>query len=348
MAAVALFCVLPSCDNAIYDDEGDCSVKYRLKFLYNRNLKRADAFANEVKSVHVYAFDGNGILVWHKSDRGEALAADDYYMKLDLPAGNYHLVGWCGLENDGATEESFSVPEVRVGETRIEELRCSLNRMHDAEGAYSKERLHSLFHGMLDVTLPSNDDGGEYDYTMDLTKDTNHIRVILQHLSGKPVNEKNFTFTIETENGLMNYDNKLLSDEVINYRAYKIFPGIASIGIDDYPELNGAKVARQPSSREITSINVAIADLTIARLVKGKPCTLTIKTVDGRTAASIPLTRFALMLKDGYYDDLTDQDYLDYQDEYALTFFLSEDEEWPRTSIIINSWKIVLNDISFE
>lgn len=76
-----------------------------------------------MKSVHLYAFDKGGTLVWQNSEKGEALAADGYTMTLDLPASDYHLVAWCGLENDGTRAESFSVPEARVGETRLEELR---------------------------------------------------------------------------------------------------------------------------------------------------------------------------------------------------------------------------------
>lgn len=349
LTATILCCALFACDNVIYDTEGDCSVSYRVAFCYDRNMKWADAFAHEVKSVHLYAFDKGGTLVWQQSERGEALSADGYAMTLDLPAGDYHLVAWCGLENDGEREESFSVPEARIGETRLEELRCTLERRHDATGAYSKEKLYPLFHGMLDVSLPVNDDGGEYTYTMSLTKDTNHVRIILQHLSGKPVNEKDFTFRIEEENGLMNHDNKLLPDEMITYGAYHTTSGTAGMGIDDYPEMKGTRqIAPQASSRAITSVNVAIADLTIARLVEGRKTFLTVETTDGRTSAHIPLTDYALLLKDGYDEDMTDQDYLDRQDEYALTFFLDEDRYWIGTSIIINAWKVVLNNVKFE
>ena len=111
LTATILCCALFACDNVIYDTEGDCSVSYRVAFRYDRNMKWADAFAHEVKSVHLYAFDKGGTLVWQQSERGEALSADGYAMTLDLPAGDYHLVAWCGLENDGEREESFSVPE---------------------------------------------------------------------------------------------------------------------------------------------------------------------------------------------------------------------------------------------
>lgn len=350
LAAAVVGCVLSSCDSVIYDNEGDCAVTYRVKFRYDRNMKWADAFAGEVKSVHLYAFDKEGTLVWHNAEKGEALAADGYAMTLDLPSGDYRLLAWCGLENDGEREESFSVPEARVGETRIEDLQCRLRRGHDAAGAYSNEKLYPLFHGMLDVSLPDmTNEGGEHTCTMLLTKDTNHVRIILQHLSGEDVNPDDFTFRIEEENGLMDYDNELLPDEMITYRAHDTKSGTAGLGIDDYPEINGARAAT-PQSRTVTSVSVAIADLTIARLVEGRKTWLTIERprMEEWPRVRIPLTDYALLVKDGYDREMTDQEYFDRQDEYTLTFFLDEDHYWVSSSVIINSWKVVLDDIDFE
>lgn len=345
-AVIGLGFAVTSCDKSIYDYEGDCSVNYRVAFRYNRNMNWADAFAHEVGSVHLYAFDTEGTLVWHNSERGEALAAEGYAMPLDLPAGDYRLVAWCGLDNDGKRPETFSVPEVRVGETRIEDLRCRLNREYDGATAYSEAKLCPLFHGMKNVSLPTNDDGGDYTFTMDLTKDTNHVRIILQHLSGEDVNVNDFNFRIEEENGLMNYDNALLSDEMIEYRAYDKKEGTAGLGIDDYPEIGKSQPASPRTS--IVSVSVAIADLSIARLTEGRKTFLTVETVDGKTSARIPLTDYALKLKDGYDEEMTDQDYLDRQDEYALTFFLNDSDRWIETSIIINSWKVVISDVDIE
>ncbi len=343
LAAVVVCCGMMTSCEPIYDYEGDCSVTYRLAFRYDKNMKWADAFAHEVKSVHLYAFDKSGMLVWQKSERGESLQAEDYAMTLDLPAGDYSLLAWCGLENDGDRDESFTVPEATVGKTKIEELRCRLSRKYDSNGAYSNEKLYPLFHGMLDVSLPDEQDGGDFLYTMYLIKDTNHVRVILQNLSGEPVNPDDFTFRIEEENGLMDYNNSLLPDEVITYWAHDKKQGVASLGIEDYPE-QGGKI---PPTRTITSVSVAIADLTIARMVPDRKYILTIETKEGEVAARIPLTDYALMLKDGYGDEMTDEDYLDRQDEYSLVFFLDENRYWIKTSIIINSWKLVLNNVGF-
>lgn len=331
LTAIALLLTLSSCNGVIYDDEGDCTVSYRLKFRYDWNMKFADAFQREVKSVAVYAFDKEtGTLVWQKTDKGNALALDGYAMTLDLPAGDYDLVAWCGLDND-TTAESFTVPQMTVGESTMNDLTCSLNRQHDSEGnAYVSDDLFALFHGQLSVNLPQNDDGGEYTYTMPLTKDTNHLRVILQHLSGNDVDVTKFTFTLDDENGLMNYDNSLIADENITYNAWNTETGVA--GVDT-------------TRAEVTSVKLAIADLTTARLMEGRKVFLTIHNDEGKTIVHIPFIDYALLIKGYYNRSMSNQEFLDRQDEWSMTFFLDENNEWVASSVIINAWRIVMQNV---
>jgi hypothetical protein len=41
---------------------------------------------------------------------------------------------------------------------------------------------------------------------------------------------------------------------------------------------------------------------------------------------------------------MSNQEYLDRQDEYTMTFFLDEGE-WVSSVIYINSWRVVINNI---
>ncbi|MDE5786970.1 MAG: FimB/Mfa2 family fimbrial subunit [Bacteroidaceae bacterium] len=340
---MALVCVLAlsSCNNWLYDEEGDCSVYYRLRFRYDRNLKWADAFANEVTSVHLYAFNTSGVLVWQKEEQIDPLMAADYSMLLDLPAGDYQLLAWCGLQNDGERDESFSVPEARIGETRMEELQCALNRKYNEAGAYSNERLYRLFHGMLEVSLPADEDGGSYDYTMYLTKNTNHIRVMLYHLSGEDVDVSQFNFRIEDENGLMAYDNKLLADETITYLPWDTLS--SEIGLE-----------REDGSRALVTTKGAIADFTVGRMLPEhrEKMFLTITTKEGDLVGRIPLVRYALLGKEYYEKEykhkMGDEEFLDREDEYVMTFFLDENHQWISSQILIHSWRIVVNDYDVE
>jgi Protein of unknown function (DUF1812). len=41
---------------------------------------------------------------------------------------------------------------------------------------------------------------------------------------------------------------------------------------------------------------------------------------------------------------MSNQEYLDRQDEYNIMFFLDSNNNWIKTRIIINGWAVVLND----
>lgn len=342
MTAMALLSltVFMSCDIVFYDYEGDCSVTYRLKFRYDKNLKWADAFANEVSSVHVFAFAPSGLLVWHCDEQIDRSSADNYSMELDLPAGDYTLLAWCGLRNDGEREESFAVPEARIGETRIEQMQCVMNRRYDESGSFSEARLYRLFHGKMDVTLPNDEDGGSYEYIMPLTKNTNHVRVILQHLSGEDINSSDFTFRIDDENGLMAHDNELMPDENINYRPWDV-QSVES-GID------------KEGSRAISNVRGVAADFTIGRMIEthNRKMILTVTTKEGKRVAAIPVIDYALMGKEYYEKEFSypmdEREFLDRLDECVMTLFLDEDHNWVSSVIQILSWRIVLSNVEVE
>ena len=313
--------VMTACDG-IYEDEGDCSVHYHVKFRYDMNMKFADAFAHEVNSVTLYVLDEQNNVVWQGSEQGETLAQEGYAMEVDVAPGSYSLLAWCGL----AGGNSFAVPV----SSRKEDLICSLKREHKLDGAaYVKEDLNRLYHGYLEKQTFSSEEG-THTFVVPLVKNTNNIRVVLQHLSGEPVDKDKFTFSITDENGVMNWDNKLLSDEPVTYYAWHTDSGTA--GIDDV------------DSRTVSSFSAAIAELTTARLVKEKAPRLKVTNDKGETVFSIPLIDYALLVKGEYNRRMDDQEYLDRQDEYNMVFFLDEGDRWMDAYIYINSWKVVLQE----
>ena len=313
---------------SIMDYEGDCSVNYRARFRYDMHLHYSDAFAHEVESVTLYAFDESGKFVQQFTDSGEALQQEGYALPFELPAGTYQFVAWCGVENE---LQSHDVPTLTPGVSTLEELTCSINREYDENRQATVEEIAPVFHAFVpDCTLP--DEPGTHDIDIPLTKDTKTVRIVLQHLSGEPIDVNQFSFQITDENGLMAHDNTLLDDELLHYQPYYTTSGTADMNSD--------------GSRATTAISTALAELTVGRLVKDKD-TRTILTVHndkGETVLSIPLIDYALLVKGYYNQDLSDQEYLDRQDEYNLTFFLDENNHWISSSIIINSWRVVLSE----
>lgn len=327
---LALLAVMfTSCDNSfVYDDEGDCSVHYRIRFKYDKNMKFADAFANEVTSVALYVFDKSGVLIYQCTESGETLSDENYAMPVELKPGEYEMLAWCGV-GDG---ESFVVPQANVGVTTKEDLTCKMNRI--AANGYGKveKDLAPLFHGEMKVKF--TDEPGVHYETISLTKNTNVVRVVLQQLSGEDVDPDLFSFEIQDYNGYMAHDNSLLDDELIIYKPWSLKTGNADIDADIYDDQTRA-----------SSVGVAVAEMTTGRLVEGNRPILVVRNLEkGDVVLSVPLIDYALLVKGNYNKEMSDQEYLDRQDEYSMTFFLDEAGRWISSSIIVNSWRVVLNN----
>lgn len=333
VCTIALLAMLASasCDSILGEEDVDCSVEYRVKFKYDYNMKYADAFAHEVKSVTIYAFDDDGKFVYQNTEQGDILGENGYSMPVEVEPGDYHLISWAGLDG----EESFSVPILTKGVSTINELNCKMQRIYSraADGsAIVNEDLSPLWHGEVKKQSFSRA-AKQQVITIPLVKNTNNIRIVLQHLSSEAVNSDRFEFNITDENGLMNYDNQLLDDETLTYYAWHKSDGVADL------------TPANPS-RAITAVGVAIAELTVGRLVVEKNPTLTITNKEtGEKVLSIPLIDYLVLVKGNYNKNMTDQEYLDRQDEYNMTFFLDENDNWASSTIYINGWHIVNQEV---
>lgn len=314
-----------SCDSVLNMPSEDCSVEYLVNFKYEKNMKFADAFAHEVKSVTVYAFDNDGKFIFSKSEQGEHLAQSGYTMSMPVSLKNLHLITWAGLDNG----ESFTVPTLVPGVSTINELKCSLKRDYVDNKAVVATDLHHLFHGENHPQITSRVPYSETT-TVALTKNTNNVRVVLQQLSDQPLDANEFSFRIEDENGLMDYDNKVLNDETITYKPWFKKGGTADVDGNN------------------SHINMVLAEFTIARLATQNAPRLIVTNSNNESVISVPIIDYALLVKGNYNHEMDDQEYLDRQDEYNMTFFLDSNKQWISSSIIINGWKVVLNDLDIK
>ena len=328
---VALLMMTSCKEGLIFDGEGDCGIYYRIRFKYDYNMKFADAFANEVNSVALYIFDHNNTLIEEitTTDK-EALSSASFEIPLELEPGQYTLLAWGGLMN----EESFDMlADTKIGTTKLEELQVKMHREHNDNGeATVEDDLLPLYHGTL--TLEVADIPGTYTETMSLMKDTNAVRILLHEMSGHDVDADKFIFEIKDHNGLYDWDNTLLEDEQITYSAW--YQTTGSADMEEY------------ATRTVTEVNVALAELTIGRMMAEKSPILYIKSREtGEDLVRLPLADYALLVKGYYRQNMSDQEYLDRQDEYSLTLFLDEGE-WVSSYILINSWRVILNNTDLK
>jgi hypothetical protein len=287
-------------------------------------MKFADAFANEVNSIALYVFDEDSILVKEiKVDDKNELGTGSFEIPLDLVPGNYTLLAWGGLMD----ESSFDLlAEPVVGQTKIEEMKVMMCRKNNGGTAVVDEELKPLYHGSMPLEVTAVD--GTYTETMSLTKNTNNIKVLLQELSGGDVDADKFIFEITDANGLYGWDNSRLDDETVTYSPWSV----------------RTAVTEMEETRAVTTVTAAVAEHTIGRMTAGRSPILTVTNREsGELLLRLPVADYALMTKGEYNRNMGDQEFLDRQDDYTMTFFLHEGE-WVSSTIIINSWVVVINE----
>ena len=327
-------CMLATgCDSAIMDYEGDCSVRYKLGITYTQNIESADAFSSKVTSVTLYVVDKNGLIVTSKTESGEVLKTPGYRMDVDVAPGTYDLVVWGHGEAAMADAASFSISE---GSTpaQLSQLTASLPLMGSDGEFYSDKDITPLFHGMLrNVEFPDTY-GDVYLGTMDLTKDTNVVQVLIQSIDGSEIPDNEFSFYITGDNSELSYDNSVISTTPFQYRPWKVTMTSASFDAPD-----DSRVV----TRDGDVVNGLLGEMTIGRMMTDRKQTLVVhRNSDDTDVIRINLLDYLLMVKGEYNRLLTNQQYLDRMGYYTLMFFLDADRNWfTAGGVYINGWRVV-------
>ena len=330
-ATLSAALIFGACSNSfIFDYEGDCDPNYRVRLRYDWNMKFADAFPAEVDHVTLNVIDSEGRIIHTHTESGETLKTEGYEIVLDdiIKPGKYNLQAWCGT---GAT--SFAVHPAE----RIEDLRCTLlpdagdrADIAGAEGTDVRRPLDNLYHGLTaELDFPETE--GTYTYTVPLVKNTNSVKVVLQHLSGTAIDGNDFDFTITSRNARMAHDNSIIDAEPVVYHAWDIRNGAASITPDD-PNTGGV-------------FSAAVAEFTVGRLMEDEDVRLEARRKsDGKLVFSINMIDMALLVKSANLRSMDDQEYLDRLDDYNFIFFLDSNLRWTQVQINILSWTVVYNN----
>lgn len=331
VALVAAASGISACDPILDNDYGDCTVRYHVSFCYDYNMLGVDAFSKQVESVTLYAFDADGVLRHQTGATCENILAGGGCMEVPFNPAEYHLVTWC--HNIGC--QTTELPDMTCGKSTISELQCRIGGRTKKEDCTEVCRIGPIFHGEAVNPEPVNDDELNPTYLVPLVKNTNHVRIILNNLDEQPLLASDFDFSIVEENGLMNYDNSLLPDEQLTYVPF--YTGQGNVGYE---------TEDTRADDNTTTLNMAIAEMSIGRLMADRNPYLTVTNRQtGKLVFRIPLVQYLLIAKSENVSHMSDQEYLDREDTYSLTFFLDKNQSWISTSILINSWRVVLMDV---
>ena len=65
----------------------------------------------------------------------------------------------------------------------------------------------------------------------------------------------------------------------------------------------------------------------------------------GEDILNIPLNNYLALYKSDRYSDMSMQEYLDRESEWAIVFFLDDGMRWINTRIVVNDWVVRINHI---
>lgn len=348
LLSVASAMGISSC--SLINDESDCVDSVNIfEFYYDHNLKFADAFNAEVKSVTLLGFDKSGTLVYARRERQSEMGPDGKSLEVRMKPGKYDFLVWAG-----DYDEHFEIASAEIGKSKLTDFTCRLQTeaTHpDSPNApenhgHSAKRLEHLFHALVSLDLTYSSPASPARHKIHLTKDTNTVRVMLQQQNAETsIKSDDFIFEITDRNGHLNHDNSKHPDLKEGNVMYH--PWALGEGSTEY--ITGESRAGEANGLPTGQVNVVLAELTTGRLFIDNPTTLTIRRrEDGQRLFSIPMIDFALMVKSQRWADMDPQEYLDRQDEFSMTFILDQNQRWIAVEININGWRYIHENVAFS
>ena len=193
MLALLFTFAVSSC-SMMHEDMSGCKKELRVRFVYDMNMKFADAFASQVKTVTLHAYNLNGDLVFKKTEKVSDIAAAGGCMTLDIDPCIYTLQVWA----EGEERQTNSYIYNTDGDINndVTKLDCKINRT-DRD---VKHDLTTLYHGLLKNVDLRMEDYGVKTVVVPLTKNTNNVKVVIQNAIGVKLNATDFDFKIEDDN----------------------------------------------------------------------------------------------------------------------------------------------------
>ena len=323
--ALAVGLTMTGCSSFVYDDLPECPAQLNVKFQFNYTLDRGEAFAAQVHSVNVWAFDQAGNFVWTGSASGEILTDPDFKLETPLGAGTYDFVAWCRLEGN----DDFSLATYTPASMR--ELEMKLNTIEKDGLNVSSSHFKSLFHGMklsvehkVNPTAPSITT-----VTIPLIKDTNDIAVMLVNEDGTALKESDFTVSFTYADSWLAWNNAVRDDSpAVTYTPWSIL----------YGETTKARAAGDSPVRSSLLFEMSVSRL----MVDGDAYLDIVRNTDGKRIIHIPLIDYFIYAKGNRFDQYSDQEYLDRRSDYSALFFIDNNLGWyTAAGIYICGWAVV-------
>ncbi len=318
-AILAASFIFSSC---LFEDRTCCYLS--VGFTYTYNVKEADAFAAEVKSIELYVFDADGLFVESFREDAPDGFRKEYRMLLpSLGPGSYTFVA-LGRNRavPAADDGEFRFPSLEPGRSALTDLTLRLN----TRSGISDRDFAALYNGVRPCELNS----GAQHVDVPMGKLTNRLRIVLMPYRG--------TQTLEAED-------------------YRFAVGSGAVCLDHKGDMLTAvptvfgphsyAASTAPSAGEDEVGQALVADFHLSRLLVADAPTLHISS-PGASDDIVRVNLAWLLSLQGIAEhrrEWSDQEYLDRQDAWSVTFFI-DGGSFIKSRIIVNGWVISLENVS--
>jgi hypothetical protein len=328
---LAVVVALASCNSLVHDDLSGCpnGLVIELTPLYADRI----TFESELTDVHIFVYDQNDNCVSELYVDGSTLQVYNFKVKIDVPAGTYHIVVWNGL-----------LDTVNYTSTRSADVNINFDDT-DTNG----NCLTPLWHGASpDVEVEATE---ETVVTVPMVKDTNTVTVLVGTTTNEPMTADRFTYDIIAHNGAIASDNSLTDNSQVMYRNFESAVTTTEGSLADYPE------------DSLGQLSVALGVLNTSRLTVDRTSYLRITdNATGKYLLTINLTQYILLARSSAVlagaDGDQNQVYLDTEDKFNFVFILAPADSSDNTGedadayiihkVTVNGWTVRLNNTGIK
>ena len=310
--------MLTSC---MKDDMDDCALLLQLRFVYN--MQQIDGFSRAANHVCVSVFDADKKWV-ADYEADNIYGQQNFTMRLPmLDPGRYTFVVRANGTEETHPMADFAWTKLQTGSSP-DDLQGRLPRNDDG---VVNHRLNNLLVGVQETEIS----GASSTITINMLKCTNQLRVILMPAqASQSLKSEDFDIRIEGSSGWLAYDGSIYQSDSVTYHPY-----VQVLESDPSQSRAGAEID-----------HAVVADLSTSRIMDGSNSRLVIyhRTTQSEVL-NINLPWFLSLQAIGEHQATwSNQEYLDRQSEFAMTFFI-DGSTWMHTRIIVNGWVLSLQDI---
>ena len=363
--------------SCINDDLDDCPApapsKLSLSFDYTYNVKNADAFAEEVKTINVYAFDENGKFFDSYIESKEQFEQGHTMEITGLKDGKYTFV-CLARDRQLATraeddEMEFSFASLTPGVSTIDDLTERMGKPEEGVVENAKN-FAALYTAQTDVDYKELDENGKtgnvVEANLSLLKCTKTYRIVLLPYNNEQTDftPENFDVYIEGSAAWLDHEGNKVRNEPINYLPYNSehrYSGSTTIEGENVDQalvydLSSSRMFERdrdsegPSAKEnrfVKSQKSNGTDVDETTSYDDKRIVIWDKRdkENPRKVFDHSLPWFLALCGERQGKDWSDQEYLDRQDHYILTFYVPDNRDYNLDAKVkVNGWVLNLQE----